>query len=362
VKKTSLILVFLFTGLAAQAQFFKQPVIIEPKIHTGLIIPFYDALGYLVQDDVYAYDLSVGFPTFGRNYWEKLYRYPRAGAGYSCWSLGNDAVFGKAHALYSFLNVPFLKKKRFSLNYQFSFGGAYFPKRFDEKDNHLNRAIGSHGNVYIRVGIDGRIKLLPGTELVVEAGLTHFSNGKIKSPNYGLNAGSFSIGINYLFNSGAATIHEPEIPGPGKRCIQSVIYSAGIKVYDNLLDKKYFATAVTYNLERKINHKKRVGFGADLFYDGSIREALAGEDGKPENDFDKLIRFGLHGSYSVRYKQLIMGIQVGHYLYSKYTVLTPFYNRISVQYLFPKNLIGSIAIKTHLGKADCLEWGIGYYW
>lgn len=361
-KYIPLILILSVAGVEAHGQILKQPVSIDSKVHTGMIIPFYDALGYLVNDDVYAYDISAGFPTYGKNYWEKLYRYPRTGAGYSCWSLGNDEVFGKAHALYSFINIPFFKKKRFSLNYQITFGGAYFPKRFDKYENHLNRAIGSHGNVYIRLGIDGRIKLLPNTDLLVEAGLSHFSNGKIRSPNYGLNAGSISIGISYLFNSSTAAIHDQEIPEIGKRYIQSVIYSAGAKVYDNLLDKKYFATAITYNLERVLNHKRRVGFGADLFYDSSIREALAGEDGKPENDFDKLIRFGLHGSYSVRYKQLIMGIQVGHYLYSKYTVLTTFYNRISVQYLFPKNIIGSIAIKTHLGKADCLEWGIGYYW
>lgn len=361
-KHIPLILLFLFAGVAANAQIFRQPVIIEPKVHTGMIIPFYEALGYLVQDDVYAYDLSLGFPTYGKNYWEKLYRYPIAGAGYSFWSLGNDKVFGKAHALYSFINIPFLREERFSLNYQISFGGAYFPKRFDEYENYLNRAIGSHVNVYIRLGIDGRIKLVPNTELVVEAGLSHFSNGKTKSPNYGLNAGSFSIGISYLFNASAATIHEPEIPGTSKLYIQSVIYSAGIKVYDNLLNKKYFATAVSYNLERVINPKNRVGLGSDFFYDGSIREALASEDGKLENDFEKLIRFGLHGSYSVRYKQLIMGTQVGHYLYSKCTILTPFYNRISVQYLFPNNMIGSIAIKTHMGKADCLEWGIGYCW
>ena len=362
-KNGLLIFILSLTGLAGKAQLVLRPIIIEPKIHTGMILPFYEALNYLIQDDIYGFDLSVSFPTYGKDYWEKLYRYPRPGVGYSYWSLGNNEVLGKAYALYSYINIPFFKRtEKFSFNYQVSFGGAYLSKKFDIYENHLNRAIGSHTNVYIRMGIDAKIRLFPRCELVIEAGSTHFSNGKTRSPNYGINAGSFSLGLNYLFSKNSITIQEPEIPGIGKRYVQSVIYSAGSKVYDNLSGKRYFISSVSYNLDRFINHKRKIGLGADFFYDGSISEALAREDGTLEKDFVKLIRFGLHTSYAIRYKQLMMGIQIGYYLYSKYTVLTTVYNRISVQYMLTRNMIGSIAVKSHMGKADCLEYGIGYYW
>ena len=115
-------------------------------------------------------------------------------------------------------------------------------------------------------------------------------------------------------------------------------------------------------MERFVNQKRKIGLGADFFYDGAISEALASKEGTPEKDFAKLIRLGLHASYAIRYKQLMMGIQIGHYLYSKYTDISLVYNRISIQYLVTRNMVGSIAIKSHMGKADCLEWGIGYYW
>jgi Lipid A 3-O-deacylase (PagL) len=363
VKNGFLIFILVLTGLAGKAQFVKRPIIIEQKIHAGMNLPFYKALRYLVQDDIYAFDLSVSLPTYGKNYWEKLYRYPRQGVGFSFWSLGNNDVFGKAYALYSFINIPFFKPTHyFSFNYQISCGGAFLPKKFDIYKNHLNRAIGSQTNIYIRLGIDGKIALFPRSELVIEAGATHFSNGKTRSPNYGINAGSFSLGFNYIFNNKGATIQDMELPATGKRYVQSAIYSAGSKVNDNLLGNKYFVSSVSYNLERIVNLKRRIGAGADFSYDGSIREALASEDGTPEKDFDKLIRFGLHTSYAIQYKQLIMGIQIGYYLYSKCTVITPVYNKISVQYLLTRNMIGSIAIKSHMAKADCLEYGIGYYW
>jgi hypothetical protein len=363
IKNGHLLILLLIAGLNGSAQKAPAPIIIEPRLHIGMNIPFYKALDYLVEDDIYAFDLNISFPTYGKDYWEKLYRYPRPGMGYSFWSLGNNDVFGKAHAIFGYINVPIYKKtEKFSVNYQVSLGGAYITKPFDKDNNPLNRAIGSHGNIYVRLGIDSKIRLFTGCELVVEAGITHFSNGKTCSPNYGINAGSFSFGLNYLFNYDGAIFSDPGNPEINKRFIQSVIYSAGSKVYDNLLGKKYFTTSVSYNIERFINHKMRIGLGGDFFYDGSIKEALASDDGVTEDEFVKLIRVGMHASYAIQYKKVILGVQLGHYLYSKCVILTSFYNKISVQYLFYDHLLGSVAVKSHLGKADCLEYGIGYYW
>ena len=362
-KKGLLIFILALTGLAVNAQLLDRPFIIEAKVHTGMNLPFYEALRYLVQDDIYAFDLSVSFPSYGKDYWEKIYRYPRQGVGISRWSLGNNEVFGNAYVLYGFINIPIIKRsEKFSFNYQISCGGAYLPDKFDVNTNHLNRAIGSKTNLYINLSIDGKIRLFPRSELVIGTAATHFSNGKTKSPNYGINAGSFSLGLNYIFNNDAAIQQAPEMPAVVNRYVQSLIYSAGSKVYDNLSGKKYFVTSVAYNLERFISLKRKIGLGADFSYDGSISEALAGEDGIPVKKFDKLLRFGLHASYAIQYKQLIMGIQVGYYLYSKYTVITKVYNKISIQYLFTKNIIGSVSIKSHMAKADCMEYGIGYCW
>ena len=40
------------TGLAGKAQLVKRPIIIEPKVHAGMNLPFYKALSYLTQDDI----------------------------------------------------------------------------------------------------------------------------------------------------------------------------------------------------------------------------------------------------------------------------------------------------------------------
>ena len=83
------------------------------------------------------------------------------------------------------------------------------------------------------------------------------------------------MGFNYLFNGNNTSIQKTSIPLIDKKYGQSILLSAGSKVYDNLLGKKYFVSSISYNIERIFNQKRRIGLGTDLFYDGSIREALA---------------------------------------------------------------------------------------
>jgi hypothetical protein len=357
------IILLVLTIRSGKAQMADRPFCIETKIHSGMNLPFYDALTYLVKDDVSAFDISVSFPTYGTDFWEKLYNYPWSGFGGSFWNLGNDEVLGKAFAIYGFINIPLYKRTdRFSINYQGSAGGAYLTKKFDIYSNHLNRAIGSNLNLYIRLGIDSRIRLYNNCDLAIGLGITHFSNGKTRSPNYGINAGSVSLGLNYMFNKNKISWQEPEIPALTKRWVQSLIWSGGVKVYDNLYGKRYFISSVSYNLEYLLDHKRKTGLGSDFFYDGAISEALAREDGTPDKEFSDLIRLGLHASYATQYKKLVMGFQLGYYIYSKYTDLTLMYDRIYLQYLLTDHLIASVAVKSHFAKADFIEWGIGYRW
>ncbi len=337
-------------------------IVVEPRLHYGLVIPFYDAIKYLVHDNAVGFELLVGFPTYGKDYWDMLYRYPKVGTGYSCWNLGNKEVFGTAHALFGFFSAPIATiSNKFSVNYQISFGVSYISKPFDIYDNYLNRAIGSHGNVYFRIGMDSRFRIFPRTEVTVESGFSHFSSGKFKSPNYGLNALSGSLGINYLFGNANIKRKQPELPRLTDRLQHNVIFAAGMKVYDNLHGYKYFITSLSYDLDWIWKHKRKLGIGADLFYDASIAEALA-VDGVNNQNKANFFRFGIHGSHTLQYRRLMMKIQLGHYLYSKYTDLSLVYSRLALQYLITEHLLLNVSLKSHMAKADFVEWGIGYQW
>jgi hypothetical protein len=244
-KYSILLSLILFTCYAGISQPAKYQFIIEPKIHTGMNLPLYEALDYLIKDDICAADISVRFPSRKKDYWDKLYRYPVTGAGFSYWSLGNNEVFGHAAALYGFIALPLVKPvTKWAFNYQISTGAAYLPKTFDVSQNHLNRAIGAHMNIYMRLSADARYRFTGNSEIVLEAGASHFSNGKTRSPNYGINAGTVSLGINYRFNPDYLEEKEEPVPSPDRKYLQTLAFSGGRKVCDNLLGNKYFASSI----------------------------------------------------------------------------------------------------------------------
>src|SRR5512133_1414991 len=107
-----ILILFILATLTAEAQHVRRPFIIESKIHAGLNLPFYKALDYLIEEDLFALDVSLSFPASGKDHWEKLFHYPRPGIGCSFWTLGNHEVLGNAHAIYGFISIPVIRKSQ----------------------------------------------------------------------------------------------------------------------------------------------------------------------------------------------------------------------------------------------------------
>ena len=55
-------------------------------------------------------------------------------------------------------------------------------------------------------------------------------------------------------------------------------------------------------------------------------------------------------------------MNIGHYLYSRYTDLSLIYTRLGLIYRINSHLLANVSLKSHMAKADFIEWGIGYTW
>lgn len=338
-------------------------IYINTKVHYGFIVPHHESITYLLEKHIPGFELEISRPAYGKHIWEQLYRYPRTGIGYFFCDYGNPEVLGQAHALYGFINIPVIKKgdNFYLLNYEISFGASYLTKKFDVRENHLNTVVGANLNVYFRLGLDTKIPLSKKLELTGEVGFSHCSNGKWRSPNYGLNVITGSLGLNYFLSNTNKEKVKLELPKSTSKNYYSIIYSAGAKVFDNLYNNYYFISSLSVDYERHLNLKRRIGIGADIFYDKSISEALA-VDGELNEDIANLFKFGLHGSHTLVYNRLSMILNIGRYLYSKYTDLSLFYSRAGVRYKLTNHFLLNISLKAHNAKADFVEWGVGYIW
>lgn len=360
-KKTALCIlinIITFTWMAGQNA---HSVSAGFDFNSGLNIPFYNSLDYITKDGVYAFDMHVEFKHDGTHHQDMAYNNPLTGLGYSYWSTGNDDILGNAHVLYSSFTYPFKSNDRSAFSVSISAGAAYLTKNFDPGENHLNRAIGSPMNIYMNLSANYNLLVTGRYNFRLHAGIMHLSNGKTRSPNYGINAAIIGAGLNYQIAIGKTVgtpLFSPSIPG---NFIHSISMTGGSKVYDDLTGQRFLSATFSYNIERHINQVSKAGLGTDLFYDGSIESGLTSE-GQADVPLKDLFRSGLHASYSLLYKRSVAGIQGGYYIYSKFTVLTNFYMKLFYSYSLSEKISAGVSLRSHYGKADALEFGITYTW
>ena len=109
-------------------------------------------------------------------------------------------------------------------------------------------------------------------------------------------------------------------------------------------------------------HKKNndeLGAGLMLTYDPSLSTEvqntgiLAFDNSKPQ------YQVGLYACYEHNIGRITIPLQWGVYVYNNYPVNNMFQN-IGIRYAVSTHLKALLQLKTHLGKADHIDWGIGY--
>ncbi len=346
---------------AQEKDSFFSDLIIGSQWHYGFITPHHKAIQYVVNKPISGFEITLSKPTYGKNIWEKLYRYPRWGAGYFRVSLGNNEILGYGNALFGFLNIPFYKTQRFSVNYQISLGLGYLNKVFDTGSDPMNIVISSHVNAFARFSTDVKYRIYKNIELQGSLNMQHFSNGKLKSPNLGINSVTSSLGVSYLFNNTDKTINTAPPEPVLKHNYYYLVYSVGTKTYDDFHEKHYFTSSLSFHYDRVMNKKYTLGLGSDLFYNGAIKAAFIDKKEKEATTPD-LFRMGFHAGGSVVYNRLSMILEVGYYVYAKYVYITRVYNRVGLRYRLNDHLVLNCTLKSHIAIADFIEWGVGYRW
>lgn len=354
-----IVLVFPFISRGQFPEAFKNGFGIETDAGYGFIMPHHKSIEYTIEDHIRTFDVKLTKATYGSKYWNQLYRYPYYGIGYYRSNLGNDEVYGFVNALYSYVKVPFIgTSDKANLSWQIAFGASYITTYFDINENPQNLAIGSNLNIYIDFSLQSRIPLTKQLSLTNGARFTHVSNGKVKSPNKGLNAISASIGLLYQFNDlpERKQISLPEIMDKTE---YTLIFAGGIKTISRYEPGYYFASSLIFDYNRKYSLKGRWGLGADLFFDGTNGQ-FSDKTEKADIVNTDLYQIGLHLGHDFVMGNLALVFNVGAYVYAPVEVLAPIYSRLGLRYRIKEKFITNLTLKSHWASASFIEWGIGY--
>jgi len=367
--KIMTVVILLGSPAICPAQFehklFTSNLIIEAKADYGFLYAQHLEL-QLFNAHFPAFEFSIEQQTYGRQNWERAYNYPILGMTFLYTPLGNNPILGSAFALMPFINFPLYKTRVFTFGFRFSLGAGYLTKKFDRLTNYKDIAIGSHINAAINLMFEARYRLSEYFTLTGGVSFQHFSNGSLKTPNYGLNAPLVSIGL------AVKPVRENKDIGdryfaptaPFSTTIRHSIEfdiggALGYKNMTSELGYNYFVYHFFENTFIEVSRKSKVGLGLDLSYDESQKKILEMNNNPAGSPF-QIMRPGVNAAYELMLGKLGFITNLGVYLGGKEKTNGPLYEKFCFQYTFFDNFFAHVLLKVHFGRADYIGWGIGY--
>jgi hypothetical protein len=359
-------MIFHLSGISqAHRPLSKNNLMAEFRLHYGFLASHHLELD-VFKSHYPAFEFSIQKATWGKQQWEAIYGYPLIGI--SAWysPLGGFKEIGSAFAIFPFINFPLVQDEVQSMNFRLGLGLAYLTKYYHPTQNYKNFAIGSNINIAGSLYLEYRRKISSMITLSAGLGLTHFSNGAIKTPNYGLNVVTANIGITSYLTRPNPQLSKKMLPEvykfefDGKKSIDIDFgFSMGLKNMSQQYGERFMVYALYSNVFKQISWKSKFGLGVDLTYDASDRFLLERKDETIQSTAS-LLKPGVNVAYQLVISRLSFVFNFGLYLAGAERSEGDVYQRLTLRYLFMKNFFANMALNANWGKAEYIGFGIGY--
>lgn len=315
-----------------------------------------------------SFELTAMKATYGRTRWEYKYNYPYIGISYWYSGLGNTGVLGAGHAVFPFIDFPLTGSEREWLYFRLGVGLGWITNPYDRYTNYENLAIGSHLNGAVNLMFEYKQRL--GSRMIASLGLSlmHFSNGSIKTPNYGLNIPSANIALAYRLSPENTYLRSKLMPelypfemAGRKSVLLDLNLGAGVKDMQSTLGvgNRYFIGTFYANLMMPVSYKSLLGVGADLSYDGSDIVVLE-SGGAYSGHRLSVVKAGINAAYELSFSKMAIMLNLGSYVYAQDKTDGYVYEKLALRYHFTESLFASITLKAHYARADFIAFGAGY--
>lgn len=367
-RKLLLVFIIATTGFGAnsyaQKNKFGSNLILEGRVNYGFLINHHLEMK-IFNAHFPAYEMSIGKETDGRETWQTRYGYPVIGITYWYSHLGNSPLLGSANAVFPFINYPLLRNETSQLNFRLGVGLGYISKPFDRLENYKYIAIGSHINAAINLMAEYRVHVSSRSSVALGLAAMHFSNGSIKTPNYGINAIIASMAFAYRLNKEAVKVSKKLLPGltrfefPESRTLN---FSIGNIVAYKDMGSEYGHNFMIYNFYadamKQITFKSNVGIELNITKNTSD-DYLVKRDSLKGFPNHGLMRIAVSPLYELITGKLAYDFGLGFYA-NKIIIPAFAYFKIGFRYQVSEKIFAALTLHSHLGQADFVGVGIGY--
>jgi|SRR6478672_5094922 len=353
-------LLYLFT-LVTFAQDNKDTNAFEVSYLKGNVLPHTDDLYHLLAHPE-AVMLSYTRQTHGSKEWHSTYGFPDYG-GYFLYQNFNNEFLGDAYAVGLQYNFYFLRRH---LQLKLAQGFAYATNPYDKVDNSKNKALGSHIVDNTNVGL-----LFKQDNIFEKFGLQagilfcHYSNGRTKSPNSGINTYMLNLGVNYDFDGDVKNVKDTTLVKKDYRepIRYNIVLRSGVNESTVINSGQYPFYHIGFYADKRLGRKSAIQLGTELFLTQCLKDyikyrsvAYPEENIDPNTDYKRIGVFVGHELFVNRFS---IEAQIGYYVYEPYKNDISVYDRVGLKYYVTKNIFAGFTIKTHLFLAEALEFGVG---
>jgi hypothetical protein len=306
-------------------------------------------------------ELNYDIVSDGEQEWEHFFGFPERGFTFTYVNYRNE-ILGSTLSFIPHVEFYPLHKNLYKMGLRIGFGGAYHTRPYDAIENPLNVTISTHFNYTMQFRWAHHWEISETSNIVGSLGFTHFSNGAYRMPNMGINYPFASVGYTRLIGDqrprpilGEFKFPHKTPENPWAYQVQLMAGLKGIYPEEEYGFPFYSASLGLYYLQTNIS---AWNLSLEFFNDTSVKRAIERNPNFSEDtDFR---RIGLALGHELFFNKLSANAQVGVYLYRPYPSDKGFYKRLSLKYHYNDRLFSSIGLKTHLARANALEYGIGF--
>jgi hypothetical protein len=347
------ILIILLTLSQAGVAQKSGDVWVEGRAKVGFLAAHRTVMGHLANEHAFAGELSYLIQPKGRRPWQEAYRYPVYGLTAFFGSVGNRELLGNYLGIFSFINLNLVKRKHYTLSGKMGCGLAYSNKHYDSKENILNVAISTPFNAHVTLALENRF-VFGKHSINVSLDATHFSNGAFKVPNLGLNLPFVSLGYGYKVRE--ATDTQFNHPTFKKKWEFGVLGILSVKEISPTGGKRYPVFGLNLVSRRYFSHRS----GMELTLDIISKQAVFGYKPEvPKSQID-IVQMGVFVGYLLPMNHFHIVTGMGVYIRDKFQPEDALYHRLGMRYVFDNGINLNIVLKSHWGRADYVEYAIGY--
>jgi len=334
---------------------------IEVSFLRGNVLPHTKDL-YHLQGHADGVMLSFLKQTHGKDEWHSAYNFPDYGVYFEYQNYNNDFL-GKVYAAGVQYNFYFLNR---NLELKLSQGIGYATNPYDKVENSKNKAFGSTLMANTNIGLFYKKEHLL-DKFGLQAGFlfTHFSNGRTKSPNSGINSFLLNVGVNYDFSK---VTNKPRDTALVKKDFRepikyNIVVRSGFNESPVIGSGQHPFYHIGFFVDKRFNRKSALQLGTDLFLTNSFKDFIKYKSvAFPELNIDPNTdykRVGVFVGYELFVNRISLEGQVGYYVYRPFVNDIAIYDRVGFKYHINPKVYTSFSVKTHMFLAEALEFGVG---